>query len=106
MKLTVHTVNPRHTSPAPRHYPETYLHVQEMRSGEEWIVPIGDDDLINLEPNVDRWIAQQFGGELRRDGDIMRKLDGDYYGKIMTDGRAPDSLVCWDGGGFYLTSTE
>ncbi len=83
-------------------YPDTYLHVLECRSGQEWIVPINDDETIDLETNVEKWIENEFCRELELDGDITRRLEGDYYGKIMTDGRSPDSVVCWDGGGFYL----
>jgi hypothetical protein len=24
----------------------------------------------------------------------------------MTDGREPDSIVCWEGGGFYIKTSE
>lgn len=83
-------------------YPDCYLHVRESRSGEEWIVPIGDHDSIDLRTQLNAWVRTQFAGELTLDGEIMPKLDGDYYGRIMTDGRPPDSCVCWAGGGFYL----
>lgn len=83
-------------------YPDTYLHVVECRSGETWIVPIGDNDTINLRDNVEAWVRVQYDGELEIDGSMMPKLDGDYYARIMTDGRPPESVVCWDGGGFYL----
>ena len=87
-------------------YPDTYLHVVECRSGETWIVPIGDNDQINLRDNVAAWVESQFCGELEIDGSMMPKLDGDYYARIMTDGRPPESVVCWDGGGFYLKGTN
>ncbi len=44
--------------------------------------------------------------EFRLDGDLMPKLNGDYYARIMTDGRPPESVVCWSSGGFYLKHTE
>lgn len=87
-------------------YPETYLHVVECRSGQEWIVPIPPDGSINLETQVDAWIASEMAGELQRDGEITRRMDGEYYGRVMTDGRPPTACVCWDGGGFYLTNQE
>ena len=34
---------------------------------------------------------------------MQPKLDGDYYAKIITDGRQPDSGVVWDGAGFWLS---
>ncbi len=83
-------------------YPDCYLHVLECRSGETWIVPIGDNDLIDLQTNIDKWVQSQFSGELVLDPPLMPKLDGDYYAKVMTDGRPPDSVVCWQGAGFFL----
>lgn len=85
-------------------YPETYLHVREMRSGKEWIMPMRSNSLLDLRHQIKKWIKQQFGkGEMFLDGKIMPKLEGDYYGKIMTDNRPPDSVISWTSGGFYLT---
>jgi len=89
-----------------RTYPETYLHVRECRSGAEWIFPLRGNASLDLCHQIKRWAKQEFCGELKLSGEIMPKLEGDYYGKIMTDGRAPDSVVCWDGGGFYLEANQ
>ena len=86
-------------------YPETYLHVTECRSGQTWIMPLRGNSVLDLTKQVRKWVREEFSGELRLNGDIMPKLDGDYYGKIMTDGRPPDSVVCWEGGGFFLETT-
>ena len=86
-------------------WPDYYLHVRECRSGEEWIMPLRGNSLLNLKHQIKKWVKREFTGELRLDGEIMPKLDGDYYGKLMTDGRSPDSIICWEGGGFYLSST-
>lgn len=86
-------------------YPDCYLHVTECRSGETWIMPLRGNAILDLRHQIRRWVKREYAGELALDGELMPKLDGDYYGKIMTDGRAPDSVVCWDGGGFYLKST-
>ena len=83
-------------------YPPQYLHVTECRSGETWVMPLKANAKLDLKRQVKRWIAREFEGQLKLSGKIMPKLDGDYYAKLMTDGRAPDSCVCWDGGGFYL----
>lgn len=72
----------------------------------DWIRPIRGNALIDLRTNIKRWVKEQFCGELKLDGKLMPKLSGDYYGKVMTDGRAPDSVVCWESGGFYLKSVE
>lgn len=82
--------------------PDQYLHVLECRSGETWIVPFGKDDLIDIKHNVQKWIEQEFGGELTLDGELMPKLSGDYYAKIITDNRPPDSVIAWQSGGFFL----
>jgi len=68
-------------------------------------MPLRGNSVLDLKHQIKKWIKQEFYGELKLDGSIMPKLDGDYYGKIMTDNRPPDSVVCWDGGGFYLTAT-
>ena len=86
-------------------YPDCYLHVEECRSGQSWIVPIAENDTINLKTQVQRWIASEFAGELALASELIPKLDGDYYARIMTDGRPPDSVVCWTGGGFYLKAS-
>lgn len=83
-------------------YPDCYLHVEECRSGETWIVPIRGNALIDLRHNIAKWVKSQFCGELQIDGDLMPGLQGDYYATIITDGRAPDSVVVWESGGFYL----
>jgi len=87
-------------------YPETYLHVLECRSGQEWIVPLRGNDSLNLEHQVKKWIRQEFDGAYRLSGDLMPKLDGDYYAQLKTDGEPPSSCRCWDSGGFYLEDVE
>lgn len=86
-------------------YPDTYLHVIECHSGEEWIRPLRGNTKLDLRKLITRWAKDTFGGDVKIDGALMPKLDGDYYGKIMTDGRAPNSPICWTGAGFYLKPT-
>jgi len=86
-------------------YPDCYLHIEECRSGQTWIFPIRGNGLLDLKHQIKRWCKREFCGELKLDGELMPKLQGDYYGKIMTDGRPPESVVCWTGAGFYLQST-
>lgn len=83
-------------------YPDCYLHVTECRSGETWIQPIHPNAHLDIKRQVKKWIANQFCGELALDGDLMPRLEGDYYATIITDGRPPDSVVVWTSGGFYL----
>ena len=86
-------------------YPDCYLHVVECRSGDTYIVPIKGKMVLDLETRLKAWIKSEFCGELALDGDIMPRLEGEYYAQIITDGRSPDSGVCWESGGFYLKST-
>ena len=87
-------------------YPDCYLHVQELRSGETWIVPIKGKMVLDLKTRVQAWIKSQFDGIGHLDGDLMPRLDGDYYAKTMTDERDPDCGICWEGAGFYVRLDE
>jgi hypothetical protein len=87
-------------------WPECYLHVLECRSGQEWIKPITGKTTLNLKLRVKQWAKEEFGGELRLDGEIMPKLEGDYYVQILTDYDSPHGHKCWTGGGFWLKGYE
>lgn len=82
-------------------YPDCYIQIEECRSGEKWILPIKGNQTLNLKTRIKSWIKAHFGEGWLLDGDIMPKLQGDYYGAIYTDNRPPDG-VCWDAGGFYV----
>ena len=82
-------------------YPECYLHVTECRSGNEYVSPITGNMILNLGKRIDYWLKKEFNGELRRDGAVSAGLEGEYFAKIMTDGRSPDEIVSWTSGGFY-----
>jgi len=84
--------------------PENYLQITENRTGENHIVPIGDDDILDLEALVDGWILSTFDGEVERDGEMMESWGGDYYAAIRTDGAKLDDVRVWDSGGFCLKS--
>jgi hypothetical protein len=83
-------------------YPDQYLHVQCCGDGKEFIVPLRGNASLDLRHQLKRWIAREFGGERILDGQLMSGLEGQYYARIMTDGRPPDSVICWQSGGFYL----
>ncbi len=87
-------------------YPDQYLHVEECRSGETWIMPISDRTKLDIKALVKRWIKQEYCGELRLDGDLMPRLQGDYYAQIKLDCNPPDSVSCWTSGGFYLKTSD
>jgi hypothetical protein len=83
-------------------YPDCYLHVREAVSGEEWIRPLTGNTKLDLKRLVKRWIKEEFCGERFLDGELMPRLDGQFYAQIITDNRPPDSHVCWESGGFYI----
>ena len=82
-------------------YPDCYLHVQNLRSGETWIKEIKGKMVLNLETRVKDWLKKEFCGEVVLDGKIMPRLEGEYYAQIITDNRDPDCGICWSSGGFF-----
>jgi hypothetical protein len=84
---------------------KNYLHVTENRSGENYTMKIEYEELLCLETLVDKWIAEQFCGELQRDGELCDNVGGDYYAAIRTDWNKLDSVIVWQSGGFYLKLT-
>lgn len=88
-------------------YPQQYLHIRRKEDGQEWIRPFRSDAALDLEKMVKKWIKKEFQGELRLNGEISRPGYDlfEYYAQIMTDGRPPDSVVCWTSGGFNVTTT-
>lgn len=85
---------------------ETYLQVEDCRSGDTWSLEIGPDEPLDIEALICRWADSEFCGELTLDGEIMPQLQGDYYAAIITDWRPTDSCVVWEGGGFYLREAD
>ena len=83
-------------------YPDCYLHVRECRSGQEWVEPIRGNASLDIATRVKAWVKKEFCGELKVDGKIMPRLEGDYYAQIKMDGERPESVRCWTSGGFYL----
>lgn len=65
-------------------------------------MPLRGNSSLDLRTQIAKWVRKEYGGELVLDGKLMPGLDGHYYARIMTDGRPPDSIVCWQSGGFYL----
>jgi len=85
---------------------DCYMVVRECRSGQEWVRPVRKREKVDLEALIRKWAKEEFDGELRLDGKLMPRLEGDYYARIITDGRPPDSVVVWASGGFYLKGDE
>ena len=68
-------------------------------------MPMRGNSKLDLKHQVKRWVRQQYDGELELDGELIPKLEGDFYARIMTDGHSPNSIVCWTSGGFFLKNT-
>jgi hypothetical protein len=85
-------------------YPDQYLHVREMVSGQEWIIPLRGNATLDLEKQAKKWVKSEFSGELKLVG-FQPRLEGQFFGQIITDGRSPDSGVVWESGGFWTEST-
>jgi len=88
--------------------PKNYLHIVENRSGEYWIIPIGDDTILDLEDLIKNWIETEYSGDYVLDGEIDSYFvsTSEYSARILLDGAKLDSVVCWESAGFYLTSAE
>lgn len=76
-----------------------------MNDGEEWIKEITGRQSLDLKTRVKAWIKEEFCDQLRLNGDLMPGLEGEYYAKIITDQRPPDSVVVWNSGGFFTEMT-
>jgi hypothetical protein len=87
-------------------YPDQYLHVEECASGATWIVPLSARRKLDLKKLVKEWIKGHFGGEFVLDGELIPRMNGDFYARIMTDGHPPESVTCWRSGGFYVEGVE
>jgi len=81
---------------------ECYLYVYHCASGEEFFREIKDDDLLDLETQVIHWVKDYFGDEVEVDLPIIHGIEGEYFASIKTDFNAPDSVISWESGGFYL----
>ena len=52
-------------------YPDQYLHVEECRSGQTWIVPIADNEPLDIEALIAKWVNQEYVSELRTNIDKL-----------------------------------
>ena len=87
-------------------YPDQYLHVRECCGTQEWVMPISSRTKLDLEKLIRKWIKQELGDDVKLDGSAIPRIDAYYYARIMTDGDRPESLRCYDGGGFYTKTNE
>jgi len=89
-----------------REYPETYLHVYENATGEEWIQEIKSNWVLDLRARIQHFLRTEFAGEVKLDGGLDPTCSGgNYTATIYTDHREPDCGVCWDSAGFWVVAT-
>jgi len=81
--------------------PRCFLMVRYTKSGEEWIKPLRSNSLLDLTYQVRKWVKEHFASELRLDGEVMPKVEGDFYAELVFD-IIPEEERCWEGGGFFL----
>jgi len=88
--------------------PNDYLHIVENRSGESWIIPIGDDTPLDIEELIKNWLDTEYSGDYVLNGEIDYYFvsTSDYSARILLDGAKLDSVMCWVSAGFYLTAAE
>ena len=82
-------------------WPECYMHVLHCASGEEYIVPITERQVLDLTVRIKAWLRSEFDGYVKLDGAPIPKIEGEYYAAIYTDHRPHYGSVCWCGAGFY-----
>jgi hypothetical protein len=88
-------------------YPECYIHIQELRSGEVWIQEIKPQWILDITVRVKHWIKEHFEGLALLDSSVMTGIEGDYYATIYLHGEDPnEDCGCWTSGGFYIKHKE
>jgi hypothetical protein len=82
---------------------QIYLLVTD-KEGEESVMEIKDDELLDLEALIRKWIEREVGNSfcLLEPFNSSNKIYGDYYAVIITDWRPKDSLVVWEGSYFFM----
>ena len=82
---------------------QAYLLVTD-KEGEESVMEIKDDEPLDLEALIRKWIEKEVGDSfcLSEPFNSSNKIYGDYYAVIITDWRPKDSLVVWEGSYFFM----
>ena len=83
-------------------YPEQYLLITDNGSGENTIIELGVNALLDLETLVtDYFDALGFSVSIQTG---IGKHACDYYAAIKTDGAHPDSVRVWDSCGVFINA--
>ena len=74
-----------------------YLFVTNDKEGTESVMEIDDDEPLDLEALIVKWIQREYGDN---------KTCGDYYASIITDWNPKDTAVIWEGAYFFIRVDE
>lgn len=85
----------------PSDYPETYLFVENLKSGDVFIQTIQPNWKMHLETRIKYWLKNDYGDEYRYDGKSVMG-GGDFYAAIKTDHNPPRSVKVWEACCFYV----
>lgn len=85
-----------------------YLLVTNDKEGTDSVMAISDDELLDLEALIIKWIQREYGEScsLCQPFDSSNKIFGDYYAAIITDWRPKDTVVIWEGAYFFVNYDE
>ena len=81
-------------------YPEQYLLITDTGSGENTIIELGVNALLDIETLVTEYF-DELGVSVSIETGIG-KYACDYYAAIKTDGAHPDSVRVWDSCGVFI----
>lgn len=85
-----------------------YLFVTNDKEGTESVMEIDDDEPLDLEALIIKWIQREYGEgcSLDQPFDSCNKTCGDYYASIITDWNPKDTVVIWEGAYFFINVDE
>lgn len=88
-------------------YPDQYLRVYSRRDGETFIMPIAEDEPLDIDTLIQDWVKYRYGDD-DHNVHISRPVRGlcEHDAAIITDGRPPDSCIVWSSAEFDLIPKE
>jgi hypothetical protein len=88
-------------------YPDQYLRVYSRRDGETFIMPIAENEPLDIDALIHKWVKDRYGDD-DHNVHVSRTVRGlrEYDAAIITDGRPPDSCIVWSSAEFDLIPKE
>jgi hypothetical protein len=88
-------------------YPDQYLRVYSRRDGETFIMPIAENETLDIDTLIHKWVKYRYGDD-DHNVHISRPVRGlcEHDAAIIRDGRPPDSCIVWSSAEFDLIPTE